>query len=540
MDIHYLIVIPIVVIIFVLQILVFIQSLRKIKAFKEIFPSNCSTYSVKQVTIQSVKQDTIQIEEKTHREADKSIDNPDKIWQKDNTSYDIGNAARAIEVSQIDVNSDSPTTTMNSIMQALNMYLQKNKGAASDFSLMKDVVERYCGAEEDEISVMQPIPLYMGLMGTMIGIITGIAVIAFNGGVEDLTNVSSMMNCVAIAMFASFMGILFTTVISWMSKNAKSSVESRKNIFYSWLQTELLPVLSGNSLTALSLLQTNLMTFNQTFQANIKEFDTALSNVRQVSMSQANALEAINRMDITRVSQANISVLKELQKCMGELGKFNQYLNNVNGYLNAVNSLNTNLNNHLDRTAAIENMGAFFEKEVNQVQTREDYIKEVVESIDHCLEQSFGQMKTSMSDYMDALKTKTEQEMESIRNAYLKQNQDFVDKLNVQQDALCKKAEDMSKAVTELQEGSDVKAELKAIAETSKKNATVLSEIAQSIETRTLNEISDYNGEQVVQPTSISKRRKKFTDTLTVVVKIAAIIAFAMFVYDFVVKYFIG
>lgn len=531
MDIHYLIVIPIVAIILVLQILVFCKSLRKIKAFKEIFPSNSSTYSVKQVTIQ--------IEEKTHRETDNGKDNSDNIWQDDNTSYDIGNTAWAIEVSQIDVYSDDcPNPTMNNITQALNMYLQKNKGAASDFSLMKDVVERYCGAEEDEISVMQPIPLYMGLMGTMIGIIVGIAVIAFKGGVENLTNVSSMMTCVAIAMFTSLMGILFTTVISWMSKNAKSSVESRKNIFYSWLQTELLPVLSGNSLTALSLLQTNLMTFNQTFKANIKEFDTALSNVRQVSMSQANALEAINRMDITRVSQANISVLRELQKCMGELGKFNQYLNNINGYLNAVNSLNTNLNNHLDRTAAIENMGAFFEKEVNQVQAREDYIKEVVESIDHCLEQSFGQMKTSMSDYMDTLKMKTEQEMESIRDAYLKQNQDFVDKLNIQQDALCKKAEDVSKIVTELQDTSDVKTELKAIVETSKKNATVLNGIAQSIETRT-NAMSGNNGEQLVQPTSNSKRRKKFTDILTVIVKIAAIIAFGMFVYDFVVKYFI-
>lgn len=532
MDIHYLIVIPIVAIILVLQIIVLRQSLRKIKAFKEIFPSNSSTYSVKQVTIQ--------IEEKTHRETDNSIDNSDKTWQDDNSSYDIGNTDRVIEVSQIDVNSDSPTTTMNSITQALNMYLQKNKGAASDFSLMKDVVERYCGAEEDEISVMQPIPLYMGLMGTMIGIIVGIAVIAFKEGVEDLTNVSSMMTCVAIAMIASFMGILFTTVISWMSKNAKSSVESRKNIFYSWLQTELLPVLSGNSLTALSLLQTNLMTFNQTFQANIKEFDTALSNVRQVSMSQANALEAINRMDITRVSQANINVLRELQKCMGELGKFNQYLNNVNGYLNAVNSLNTNLNNHLDRTAAIENMGAFFEKEVNQVQTREEYIKEVVECIDHSLEQSFNQMKTSMSEYMEILKTRTEQELESIRNAYLKQNQDFVDNLNVQQDALCKKAEDVSKAVMELQNASDLKTELKAITETSKKNASVLNGIAKSIKTGTSNLMSESDGSERVQTAPISKVWKQFTDILTVIVKIAAIIAFGMFVYDFVVKYYIG
>ena len=30
------------------------------------------------------------------------------------------------------------------------MYLRKNKGAASDFLLIKDVVERYCDAKEEE------------------------------------------------------------------------------------------------------------------------------------------------------------------------------------------------------------------------------------------------------------------------------------------------------------------------------------------------------------------------------------------------------
>ena len=149
-------------------------------------------------------------------------------------------------------------------------------------------------------------------------------------------------------------------------------------------------------------------------------------------------------------------------------------------------------------------------------------------------------MKTSMSEYMDALKTKTEQEMEAIRNAYLKQNQDFVDKLNIQQDALCKKAEDVSKAVAELQATSEVKTELKAIAETSKKNAAILNEIAQGIETRTSDAMSDDNDGQFGQTTSISKKRKKFTDILTVIVKVAAIIAFGMFAYDFVVKYLIG
>ena len=294
--IHYLIVIPLILIIIYFQAKVFAQALAKIDVFQAIFPSNKLDYSiVKAIIVTSEKEE----------EMAESQDYNDEIWQEDE---DEGNdvLTREVEVSQISVRNDNPT--MTSIKDALNMYLQKNNGAASDFALMKDVVERYCGAEEEEITVVQPIPLYMGLMGTMIGIIVGISVIAANGGVEKLTNVSSMMTCVAIAMIASLVGIVFTTIISWKAKGAKTQIESRKNVFYSWLQTELLPVLSGNAVTALSLLQTNLMTFNQTFKGNIQEFDKVLTNVRQVSQDQAHALEAISRIDITRVAQANVTV----------------------------------------------------------------------------------------------------------------------------------------------------------------------------------------------------------------------------------------
>ena len=296
--IHYLIVIPIILVIIILQTRVFRNALSKIDAFRGIFPSNKLSYAVKQITINESKESNDDLPE----------DDNEEIWE--NNDSGVEGYEREIDVSQIEI--DSSNSTLGNIKDALNMYLQKNKGAVSDFSLMKDVVERYCGAEEEEISVMQPIPLYMGLMGTMIGIIVGISLIAVQGGVSgvNLDNVSSMMTCVAIAMVASFFGILFTTIISWKSKSAKTEIESNKNQFYSWLQTELLPVLSGNTVTALSLLQSNLMTFNRTFQGNIQEFDTVLSNVRQVSRDQAEALTAISRIDINRVAQANISVLQ--------------------------------------------------------------------------------------------------------------------------------------------------------------------------------------------------------------------------------------
>lgn len=518
--IHYIIVIPLIFIIIYFQIKVFLQANRKIDVFKSIFPGSKYAYSISKANI------TIREKE---RGDSAPADEPDEIWKED-VDEDVNYIKREVEVSQISVQSDN--TTMNSIKDALNMYLQKNNGAVSDFALMKDVVERYCGAEEEEITVMQPIPLYMGLMGTMIGIIVGISVIAANGGIEELTNVSSMMSCVAIAMVASLAGIVFTTLISWKAKGANTQVESRKNDFYSWLQTELLPVLSGNTVTALSLLQANLMSFNQTFKGNIKEFDDVLSNVRQVSRDQAEALGAISRIDINRVAQANITVLRELQKSTGQIERFNQYLIQVNGYLDAVNSLNNNLNNHLDRTATIEKMGTFFEREIEQVKSREDYLRGVVGSIDSTLEQSFNQMVTSMNAYFEELRNRSTNEIDLIRGAYEQQQRAFVQKLQEQQNAISVKTEELNRLVQSLQSLSDIKNAFLTLSDVSNNNSRKLEQIANA-----LSSMVTPARTALIQDDYEPGKKKRSIDIQGIInnsIKIAALVAFILFVILFV------
>lgn len=527
--IHYLVVIPLIVVIIVFQARVLKQALVKIDLFRGIFPSNKHSYSLNAAkVIVSEKQSDDSF-------SNDDDDDDDSIWREGDSYNENKDVFQEIEISQIEVKSDN--TTMRNITDALNMYLEKNKGAVSDFSLMKDIVERYSGAEEEEITVMQPIPLYMGLMGTMIGIIVGISIIAINGGVQQLSNVSSMMTCVAIAMVASFLGILFTTYISWKSKGAKTLVENNKNIFYSWLQTELLPVLSGNTVTALSLLQSNLMTFNQTFRGNIEEFDTVLASVRKVSSEQAEALNAINKIDVTRVAKANISVLSELQKCTSQLERFSQYIHSVNDYLNAVNSLNNNLSDHLDRTAAIEKMGSFFERELEQVQTREEYFKQVVNGIDNTLEESFRHLKSTMDDYINELKKRTTTELDDVREAFEQNQKEFISKLKDQQDSISKKTEEIDKMLQSLQSLSETKDAIKSISETSRNTSKRLDDIIRVIQSNGLTSINGISEAPAVRP--VKKWRYIVSSILNTTIKLAALIAFVIFVIDYISKHYI-
>lgn len=411
---HYFIVIALIVLIIVLQVKSYINTKKKINSFNSIFPPYNSDYKIKNVLVNITKE-------------------PDYEFGDDSLfSNDEG-----VEVSLLDVTSSSPV--MGHIVAALNNYLSKNKGAASDFHLMKDVVERYCDAEEEEITTQQPIPLYLGLMGTMVGIIVGIGAIAISGGLagESLMNhISELMTCVAIAMGASFTGVLCTTLIAWKSKDAVSKVQADKNRFYSWIQTELLPVLSGNTVNAIYLLQQNLMSFNQTFKANVVGLDTALSKIGDASREQVELIKLMRDIDIQEVTQANITVLRELKDCTYQMGIFNQYLQNVSEYLTAVNALNTNINEHLNRTAAIERMGAFFESEIAQVSQREQYINQVVANVDDTLRRTFEALSDNVRSGVIELRGQAAEEYAELTTSWEAQQNAFKESLIAQQTAM--------------------------------------------------------------------------------------------------------
>ncbi len=411
---HYIIVIIIILCIIAFQVFSYADTKKKIREYRKIFPKSISSYSVSEILIKD-----------------------DRASQDDDLPLEEGEEelVSGIPVSQIEVRDAS--STMSEVRNALNKYLQKNKGSASDFHLMKDVVERYCDAEAEEISTQQPIPLYLGLMGTMVGIIVGIAYVAISGGfagAKIAENIAELMSCVAIAMSASFIGVYCTTRISWSSKDAFSEVEADKNRFYSWLQTELLPTLSGDTVNALYLLQQNLSTFNSTFQTNIAGLNRALEQVKETSTEQVELINLISDIDIKRVAQANVTVLHELKGCTSELSTFNRYLHNVSEYLTAVNNLNSNINEHLNRTAAIERMGAFFEKEIEQVQTREHYINEVVANVDNTLRQTFESLSESTVQGVQHLRNESASQLDSATQTMVAQQQAFRDSLREQRD----------------------------------------------------------------------------------------------------------
>ena len=90
--------------------------------------------------------------------------------------------------------------------------------------MIQDIVDRQINTLEDQIRPLISLPLYLGLMTTMIGIILGLFSMpdlasAMTGNFEkndSLLNegITSLIGGVKIAMIASFIGLGLTTFLS--------------------------------------------------------------------------------------------------------------------------------------------------------------------------------------------------------------------------------------------------------------------------------------------------------------------------------------
>ena len=84
-------------------------------------------------------------------------------------SYQTLNALPKMQVNLIESKAEANPIFTN-ILFSVNNYLIRNRGASSDFNLMKDIVERNVSAVEEDINLSVSIPLYLGLMLSLIHI----------------------------------------------------------------------------------------------------------------------------------------------------------------------------------------------------------------------------------------------------------------------------------------------------------------------------------------------------------------------------------
>lgn len=132
------------------------------------------------------------------------------------------------------------------ITEAVNSSLRGGRSVLITRSMLYDMVERPVERREEEARSKIVLPLYMGLIGTMAGVVIGLFTLTINWiwggtGLEDSSAISELLLGVALAMVGSLLGLLFTTILTSRKSKSMSACDKGRLLFFAELQERLLP-----------------------------------------------------------------------------------------------------------------------------------------------------------------------------------------------------------------------------------------------------------------------------------------------------------
>lgn len=343
-----------------------------------------------------------------------------------------------IEVSTIVLHQNEQSVLLKDIVKTINNYLKKNKGGAADFHLIKDIVERHTDSIDEEINHKLPVPIYLGLMGTVLGIIIGLFSLNFQfdpatnslNGELFVNSVSGLINGVKLAMICSFVGLLLTTFLSsWRYMGAKSKLEAQKNAFYDFIQTRLLPQMTKDAASTILALQSNLEKFNTSFEENIKGFGGIMDEIHTAFDSQVALQKELKKMDLTQVANLNANVLVQLRNSMTEFEKFTQYLGQMNTFVRSTAKLTDSINDQLQRTEAVETITNAMQDNIQKNQLVMEKLRIFLERVNEqeAVVTAAGEIDSTMAQAIEELKTHAQEQINSIRTYTTEATEDLHD-----------------------------------------------------------------------------------------------------------------
>ena len=215
----------------------------------------------------------------------------------------------------------------------------------------------------------------------------------------------SLFGGVAIATISSIIGIILNVISTNSGKESKTIVESKKHIFISWLQAELLPNISNDFSSALIKLGGDLTSFNATFSQNASLLKKTISQISNATLAQTNLLDSINRLDVKRIATANIKVCEKLESCTSELDKLADNLTTIENKISAI--------------------GGFLEQGVNEYERRNTYIQDASAKVDIAVMEGHEKLTQTTEDVfqryrdlLDAIYIKTKGTTEELYKKY--------------------------------------------------------------------------------------------------------------------------
>lgn len=321
------------------------------------------------------------------------------------------------------------------IQAGLNKYLFRNRHSTAEFNLMRDIVERNIDAVESNVNSTISVPLYLGLMGSIVGIILGVFNMAGAVEVENI-DIKPLLTSVGIAMIASLLGLLLSVINSASHlKKAKAVLEANKNAFYTLLQVDLLPTLNQGMQGTFASLQRNLSAFNEKFDTNLDRLNSVFDSNYQAIKMQKDLLDALDNSKIADITKYNLKVLKEMSSSLEHFQQFNTIFNNLNSFLSNSYQLVDKTNEFLERTDAVKQIAEKIEGNMAQSNLVLKFLSDNLQNMDSyqsSVNQKLVEVGNDIAKVFEAVRETLQTTCGDIGNEITKRN-DSIAKLLTEQ-----------------------------------------------------------------------------------------------------------
>lgn len=267
--------------------------------------------------------------------------------EKDNAPDDPHPDRKTVRISITDT---FGTGIIQRIKDDINLYLLNNYGAAVNFSIIKDIIDREVDVKDEEISNSLPTPLYLGLAATMIGIIFGLFAMPESNGQHFTEGTDALINGVKLAMLGSLSGLACTTILSsFIYKNAKRKISRDKNEQISYLQATLLPELIKAEDTGVSGLKASLDRFARVATDISDNVLFAATKTGENIRLQQEVIDKVANLEVLKISETNLELFNRLESNMSAFNKFSEYIS-------LMSQISDNLKDFASRTRNIDNV----------------------------------------------------------------------------------------------------------------------------------------------------------------------------------------
>ena len=306
------------------------------------------------------------------------------------------------------------------IMSDVNSYILNCKNSSPDFHLMKDIVERQCDRYEEEAEAIIPFPLYCGLAGTIFGIIFGLGGIGLSeGGFSGFVNnpgasIGALLSGIAFAMIVSFLGLLFTTLLSIKHKNVKAEVDTQKNEFYNWLQYSVMPSMAGDLPSAVNQLREYLSSFNHQLDRNVNRMSGVFGDATKAFEQQKDILNAIQQLDVAKMARYNMKVLERFEESINHVDQFNKVFDTLKSAAEHIEDHQKIIQSNAVASAKINDNFVKFTEEVDK------HIAEATNSVN-------GVMQKQQESIIRALENNDDQMSKTFQERHRKLVEAFTD-----------------------------------------------------------------------------------------------------------------